>query len=125
MLKKCLYSKVLKIGSRIKDISEILIIIDNLNKSNILTSNCRLVSFYIINMFPSIDNISGLKVAISILDAGKDQFPPTACTIEALKLCLECKNSSFNNKDLLQMTAQHKVLVQGVMFLEQYRHLIF
>ena len=76
-------------------------------------------------MFPSIDNISGLKVAISILDAGKDQFPPTACTIEALKLCLECKNSSFNNKDLLQMTAQHKVLVQGVMFLEQYRHLIF
>ena len=33
-----------------------LTIIDNLNKSNTLTSDSRLVSFDIINMFPSIDN---------------------------------------------------------------------
>ena len=100
-VEKCLYSEVLNIEIRVKDISVMLIIIDNLNKSNMLTSDCRLASFDIINMFRSIDNISGLKVAISILDAGKDQFPPTAFIIEAFKLCLECKNSVFNNKHLL------------------------
>ena len=79
-----------------------LTIIDNLNKSNTLTSDCRLVSFDIINMFPSIDNISGLKAVKNILDARQDQFPPTTCIIEALKLCLECNNSFFNNKHFLQ-----------------------
>ena len=67
-----------------------LTVIDQLNKSNTLTSDCSLVTFDIINMFPSIDNISGLKAVKSILDARQDQFPPTACIIEALKLCLEC-----------------------------------
>ena len=79
-----------------------LTIIDNLNKSNTLKSDCRLVSFDIINIFSSIDNISGLKAVKSILDARQDQFPPTACIIEALKLCLECYNSIFNNKRFLQ-----------------------
>ena len=53
-------------------------------------------------MFTSIDNISGLKAVKSILNARQDQFPPTACIIESLKLCLECNNSIFNNKHLLQ-----------------------
>ena len=101
-VEKRLYSEVLKIESRVKDTSEMLTIIDNLNKSNTLTSDCRLVSFDIINMFPSIDNISGLKAVKSILDARQDQFSPTACIIIALKLCLECKNSIFNNKHFIQ-----------------------
>ena len=46
-----------------------LTIIGNLNKRNTLTSDYRLVNFDIINMFPSIDNISGLKAVKSILDA--------------------------------------------------------
>ena len=74
-VEKCLYSKVLKIESRVKDRSEMLTIIDNLNKCNTLTSDCRLVSFDIINMFPNIDNISGLKAVKIILDASQDQFP--------------------------------------------------
>ena len=78
-----------------------LTVIDQLNKSNTLTSDCSLVSFDIINMFPSIDNISGLKAVKSILDARQDQFSPTACIIEALKLCLQCYNSIFNNKHFL------------------------
>ena len=85
-----------------KDTSGVLTVIDNLNKSNTLTSDCRLVSFDIINMFPSIDNISGLKAVKSILDARQDQFPPTACIIEALKLCLQCYNSIFDKKHFLQ-----------------------
>ena len=77
----------------VKDTSEMLAIIDNLNKSNTLISDCKLVSFDIINMFPSIDNISGLT-------ARQDQFP--VCIIEALKLCLQCNNFIFNNKNFLQ-----------------------
>ena len=78
-----------------------LTIIDNLNKSNTLTSDCRLVSFDIINVFPSINHVSRLKAVKSILDARQDQFPPTSCIIEALKLYLECNNSIFNNKHFL------------------------
>ena len=98
-----------------------LTIIDNLNKSNALTSDCRLVisnkfvgsalpeqnksrlvSFDFINMFSSTDNTPGLKALKSILDTRQDQFPPMACIIEALKLCLECSHSIFNNKHFLQ-----------------------
>ena len=101
-VEKCLYSEVLKIESRVKDTSEMLTMIDNLNKSNTLTSDGRLVSFDIINMFPSIDNISGLKVVKCIIDAGQDPFLPTTCITEALILYLECNNSVFNNKHFLQ-----------------------
>ena len=101
---KCLYSVVLKIESRVKDTSEMLTIIDSLNKSSTLISDCRLVwTFDIINMFTSIDNISGLKAVKSILDARQGQFPSTACIIEALKLCLDCAKSIFNNKNFLQI----------------------
>ena len=58
-VEKCLYSEVFKFQNRVKYTSEMLTIIDNLNKSNTLTSDCRLVSFDIISMFLSIDNISG------------------------------------------------------------------
>ena len=47
-------------------------------------------------MFPSIDIISGLKAVKSVPDTRHDQFSPTACIIEALKLCLECNNSDLN-----------------------------
>ena len=57
-----------------------LTIIDNLNKRNTLTSDCRLVSFDIINMFPNIGNIFGLKAFKSILDARQDQFTPMSCS---------------------------------------------
>ena len=53
-------------------------------------------------MFPSIDNISRLEALNSILEAWQDQFRHTACIIEALKLCLQCNNSIFNNKHFLQ-----------------------
>ena len=112
-VEKCLHSEVLKIESWVKDTPEMLTIIDNFNESNTLTSDCRLVSFDIINMFPSIDNISRLKAVKSILDARQDQFPPTTCIIEPLKLCLECNNSIFNNKHFA--TVQHKVLICHVL----------
>ena len=68
-------------------------------------------------MFPSIDNISGLKAVKSILDARQDQFPPTTCIIEALKLCLQCNSSIFNNKHFLHSDGT----VQGPHISRSYR----
>ena len=79
-----------------------LTIIDNLNSSNSLTSDCKLASFDIINMFPSIDNISGLKSVKKVLESRSNQFHPSNCIIEALQLCLESNNSIFNNRHYLQ-----------------------
>ena len=40
-VEKCLYSKVLNIECRVQDTSEMLTIIDNLNSSSSLTSDCK------------------------------------------------------------------------------------
>ena len=86
-VEKCLYSEVLSIECRVQDTSEMLTIIDNLNSSNSLTLDFKLVSLDIINMFPSIDNISGLKSAKKVLESRSNQFAPSNCIIEAPKLC--------------------------------------
>ena len=101
---KCLFPEFLKIESRVKYTSEILNFTDFLNDSNILMENCILVSFDIVNMFmfPSIGNGSGLQAVKYALEARDEQFPPTLCVIDALKLCLKCNNSIFNKKHFLQ-----------------------
>ena len=77
-------------------------IIDMINDSDILTENSALVSFDIVNMFPSINNVSGLKAVSEILENRETNFPPAECISETLKLCLECNNSVFNEKFYLQ-----------------------
>ena len=76
--------------------------IDFLKNSNILTENCMLVSFDIVNMFPSIENESGLQAVKNALEAREEQFPPTLCLIEAPELCIKCNHSIFNKKHFLQ-----------------------
>ena len=65
-VKRCLYPEYLKIESRIQDTSEMLNFIDYWNKSNILTEDCILAGFDIVNMFPGRDNQFGLQ-AVNIL----------------------------------------------------------
>ena len=65
---------------RVQDISEILTVIDNLNSSNSLTLDCKLVSFDIINTFPCIDNMSGLKSVKKVLESRSNQFNPSNCS---------------------------------------------
>ena len=110
-VEKCFYSEVLNIESRVKDTSEVLTTIDNLSKSNTLTSDCRLVSFDIINMFSSIDNIHGLKAVKSVLGTRQDQFQPTSCIIEALRLCLNVTILFLITNILYRVTVQHEVLI--------------
>ena len=76
-------------------------IIDNLNDPN-LPDNSVLVSFDVVNMFPSIDYESSIKAVKEMLDVRENKNPPTVYILEALRLCLECNNSVLNNKNFLQ-----------------------
>ena len=53
-------------------------------------------------MFPGIHNKSGIKSVERLLNTISILNPPTLCILEALRLCLECNNSVFNNKFYLQ-----------------------
>ena len=66
-------------------------------------------------MFPSIDNISGLKEVKSIIDARQDQFPPMASIIEAPKLCLELTILFLITNISNRVTLQHKVFICHVL----------
>ena len=76
-------------------------IIDNLN-NNCIPENAFLISFDVVNMFPSIHNESGIKSVERLLNTRSILNPPTLCILEAWRLCLECNNSVFNNKFYLQ-----------------------
>ena len=67
-----------------------------------ITDSSILVSFDIVNMFPSIDNISGLEEVSEILSNRESDFSPAECILEALTICLECNNSVFDNVFYLQ-----------------------
>ena len=69
---------------------------------NILTEDSVPVSFDIINMFSSIDNVFGLETVSEILENRETDFPPAECIFEALELCLKCNNVVFNEKFYLQ-----------------------
>ena len=64
-------------------------IIDMTNDSNILSEDTVLVSFDIINMFPSIDNTSGLETVSEIPENRETNFPHVECALEAINLCMD------------------------------------
>ena len=53
-------------------------------------------------MFLSIDNESSIKAVERVLNDRESKNPPTECVLEALRLCLECNNSVFNDKNFIQ-----------------------
>ena len=75
--------------------------------------NCLLVSFDVVNMFPSIDNKMGIESVKNILLSRDDTITPAECIIEPLELCLNCNNSIFNNQHYLQvdMSCSHSNIV--------------
>ena len=66
-VEKYLYKEINKIDSRKKVTPDMLNIIDMIINSNILTEDSVLVSFDIVNMSPSIHNVSGLETVSEIL----------------------------------------------------------
>ena len=87
--------------SRINDTCHMLEIIDDMNNSN-LSSNAILLSFDLVNLFPSIDNNMEIASVRKYLDERECKDLPTDCVIETLELCLSCNNSVFNNTTYLQ-----------------------
>ena len=88
-----------------------------------------LVSWDVISMYPSIDNEVGLSSCKAALNRREKFSPSTDCLLEAIKITLECNNSTFNNKhyrqnrgtaigphnacsyaDLAMTTIDHKIL---------------
>ena len=80
-------------------------------------------------MYPSIDNNVGLDAFKAALGHREKLYPNTDCLLEAIKITLECNNSTFNNKqyhqnrgtalrphnacnyaDLAMTTIDHKIL---------------
>ena len=90
------------IETRIRDTSHLLDIIDELNSERI-PDNTILVSFDIINMYPSIDNDRGIAAVRNALETRAYKSPSTDCIIEGLEICLKCNNSRFGSQNLLQL----------------------
>ena len=90
-----------KLESRIKDSSHLLDIIDKINSSPI-PGNPILASLDVVNMFPNIDNVKGIADVTAKLNLRTKKDPPTTCIIEALRICLQCNNTTFNKKHYLQ-----------------------
>ena len=88
-VEKVLYDIAGNLPSRIKDTAHMLDIIDEIDPINCpsLPNSSILVGFDIVSMFPSIDNMSGLKSVYDILELRDSKFPPTSCVIEATELC--------------------------------------
>ena len=63
-------------NSRIKNTSHLLDIIDHLNEKG-LPSNAKLISFDIVNMFPSIDNQRGMEAVKTALENRIKKEPST------------------------------------------------
>ena len=89
------------IPSRIRDTDHFLEIIDQINSDG-LPDDVALVSFDIVNMFPSISNEKGVCAVAKALERRSKKQPSTRCIIEALEITLACNNSKFNGKHLLQ-----------------------
>ena len=62
-----------------------------------------LVSWDIEAMYPSIDNKLGLEACRNALNTRSEMKPSTKCILEAIKITLECNNSTFNGKHYLQI----------------------
>ena len=103
-VEKVLYEIASELPPRIKDTNHMLDIIDDLSNLNLYLESV-LVSFYIMNMFPSIDSKMGVNSVIKFLNERACKDPPTQCVIEALELCLNCNNSVFNNTNSIQTDA--------------------
>lgn len=95
------YPLVENLPCRIKDTSHLLEIIDEINNTA-LPDDAILVSFDIVNMFPSISNKQGIACVKKALNTREKKTPPTACILEALEISLKCNNSTFNNQHLVQ-----------------------
>ena len=76
-------------------------IIDSINES-VLADNHVLVNFKMVNMLPNVENKSGLKSVKDALCDSNFYLDSVQYIVDALEICLTCKNSKFNHQHFLQ-----------------------
>ena len=101
LVEKTLYTLADGLNSKIKDTNNMLEIIDNINKSK-FSENFILVGFDVVNIFPNIDNKSGLLSVKEALTDSNFDVDSTESIVDALQICLTCNNSKFNHQHFLQ-----------------------
>ena len=72
---------------RIRDTSYLLDIIATINEKGI-PDEIILVSFDIVNMFPSTDNVTGMDAVRLALNRTDSNKPSTECVLEGLENCI-------------------------------------
>ena len=101
LVEKTLYPLADRLNSKRKDTNNMLEITDDINKS-MLSENCVSVSFDMVNMFPNIDNKSGLLSVKEALTDSTFDVNSTQCIFNALEIRLTWNNSKFNHQQFLQ-----------------------
>ena len=67
-------------------------VIDDVSKS-MVSENCVLVSFDVVNIFPNIDNKSSLLSVKEALTDSNFDINSTQCVVDALEICVTFNNS--------------------------------
>ena len=101
------------------------------NKFSPFPEGILLVSWNVISLYPCIDNEVGLAVCMEALVRGEKLSPKTKCLHEAVKITLECNNSTFNRKHYHQnhiisfyIISYHIILSHLISFYLIAHHLI-
>ena len=89
--------------SFVKDTTDLLNRIKELNKQGPFTEGTLLVSWDVVSMFPNIDNELGLGAVKRALETRDHLLPSTSCILEAVEICLKCNHSVFDDKFYLQI----------------------
>ena len=92
-----------RLPSFIKDTTDLLNRIKELNKNVPFPEGTLLVSWDVVSMFPNIDNNLGLTAVEKALDARDKSIPSTKCILEAVEICLKCNHSVFKGDFFLQI----------------------
>ena len=92
-----------KLPSFIKDTTNLLNRIEDLNRSGPFPEGTLLVSWDVVSMFPNIDNQLGLTAVKKALNARENQLPSTNCILEAVEICLKSNHSVFKETFFLQI----------------------
>ena len=88
--------------SFLKDTSDLLNKIKEINIAGPLPANTILVSWDVVAMFPNIDNNLGISAVSKYLNTREKQIPSTDCIVEAVTICLTSNNSQFNDAHFVQ-----------------------
>ena len=89
--------------SFVKDTTDLLNRIKELNKRGPFAEGTLLVSWDVVSMFSNIDNELGLGAVKRALETRDHLLPSTSCILEAVKICLKCNHSVFDDKFYLQI----------------------